>query len=205
MTCRLFGAKPIPECRFIVNYTTMNIFEWTLIHWGKCIWKCRLLNVDHFGLRIFMNTPHFDEIPWKLFQLFWGCFRNVYELFDLRRLKFSTLHKYIFQCMGKIFCVEFQRYPLKFPTKYLTHFLMLFILFRGSDLRALRLRARKHFEMVPWLQVRALSTCHMPKLHLELSRYIYCIGLLQARFRHIMTCWERTGRTVGVSVCAEGW
>ena len=24
-------------------------------------------------------------------------------------------------CMGKIFCVEFQRYPLKFHTKYLTH------------------------------------------------------------------------------------
>ena len=27
----------------------------------------------------------------------------------------------IFQCMGKIFCVEFQRYPLKFHSKYLTH------------------------------------------------------------------------------------
>ena len=26
-----------------------------------------------------------------------------------------------FQCMGKIFCVEFQRYPLKFQTKYLAH------------------------------------------------------------------------------------
>ena len=28
---------------------------------------------------------------------------------------------YIFQCMGKIFCVEFQRAPLKFHTKFLTH------------------------------------------------------------------------------------
>ena len=27
----------------------------------------------------------------------------------------------IFQCMSKIFCVEFQRVPLKFHTKYLTH------------------------------------------------------------------------------------
>ena len=27
----------------------------------------------------------------------------------------------IFQCMGKVFCVELQRYPLKFHTKYLTH------------------------------------------------------------------------------------
>ena len=28
---------------------------------------------------------------------------------------------HIFQCIGKIFCVEFQRVPLKFHTKYLTH------------------------------------------------------------------------------------
>ena len=41
---------------------------------------------------------------------------------SLRALKFSLVNKiYIFQCMGKIFCVEFQRYPLKFHTEYLTH------------------------------------------------------------------------------------
>ena len=28
---------------------------------------------------------------------------------------------HIFQCMGKIFCVEFHMVPLKFHTKYLTH------------------------------------------------------------------------------------
>ena len=28
---------------------------------------------------------------------------------------------YIFQYMGKIFCVEFQMVPLKFHTKYLTY------------------------------------------------------------------------------------
>ena len=34
----------------------------------------------------------------------------------------NALYKnHIFQCMGKIFCVEFQRVPLKFHTKYLTH------------------------------------------------------------------------------------
>ena len=48
-----------------------------------------------------------------------GRFKNTYELLNLRALKISILHKnYIFQCMGKIFCVEFQRYPLKFHTKY---------------------------------------------------------------------------------------
>ena len=51
-----------------------------------------------------------------------GRFKNTYELLNLRTLKISKLHKnHIFQRMGKIFCVEFQRVPLKFHTKYLTH------------------------------------------------------------------------------------
>ena len=51
-----------------------------------------------------------------------GRFRNAYELLNLRALKISMLYKiHIFQRMGKIFCVEFQRVPLKFHTKYLTH------------------------------------------------------------------------------------
>ena len=51
-----------------------------------------------------------------------GRFKNTYELLNLRALKISHLYKNcIFQCMGKIFCVEFQRYPLKFHTQYLTH------------------------------------------------------------------------------------
>ena len=59
-----------------------------------------------------------------------GRFKNTYELLKLRALKSSPVNKiHIFQCMGKIFCVEFQRYPLKFHTKYLTHTLkdMIFI------------------------------------------------------------------------------
>ena len=59
-----------------------------------------------------------------------GRFKNTYELLNLRAFKFSLVNKiHIFQCMGKIFCVEFQRYPLKFHTKYLTHTLkdMIFI------------------------------------------------------------------------------
>ena len=60
----------------------------------------------------------------------WGRFKNMHELLNLRALKFSHVNKiHIFQCMGKIFCVKFQRYPLKFHTKYLTHTLkdMIFI------------------------------------------------------------------------------
>ena len=41
-----------------------------------------------------------------------GGLRNTYELLHLRALKISSPYKNrIFQCMGKIFCVEFQRYP----------------------------------------------------------------------------------------------
>ena len=51
-----------------------------------------------------------------------GHFKNGYELLNLRTLKISMLFKsHIFQCMGKIFCVEFQRVPLKCHTKYYTH------------------------------------------------------------------------------------
>ena len=51
-----------------------------------------------------------------------GRFKNTYALLNLRALKISHLYKNcIFQCMGMIFCVEFERYPLKFHTKYLTH------------------------------------------------------------------------------------
>ena len=51
-----------------------------------------------------------------------GRFKNTYELLNLRALKFSPMNKIcIFQCMGIIFCVAFQRYSLKFHTKYLTH------------------------------------------------------------------------------------
>ena len=51
-----------------------------------------------------------------------GHIKNTHELLNLRALKFSPANKiYIFQCMGKIFCAEFQRYPLKFHTKNVTH------------------------------------------------------------------------------------
>ena len=50
-----------------------------------------------------------------------GVFKK-HELLNLRALKFSPVNKiHIFQSMDKIFCMEFQRVPLKFHTKYLTH------------------------------------------------------------------------------------
>ena len=72
------------------------------------------LNKDIFKLILVMD--HVDGYD------IWGRFKNAYELLNLRARKMSVLYKkHIFQCMGKIFCVEFQRVPLKFHTKYLTH------------------------------------------------------------------------------------
>ena len=47
-----------------------------------------------------------------------GAVKNAYERLNLKSLEISTLYKnHIFQCMGKIFCVEFPSYPWKFHTK----------------------------------------------------------------------------------------
>ena len=47
-------------------------------------------------------------------------FWNTYELLNLKALKIAICYENrMFQCMGKIFCVQLQRYPLKFQTKCL--------------------------------------------------------------------------------------
>ena len=73
----------------------------------------------------------------------WDHLKNAYELLNLNALKFSLLYKIqIFQCMGMIFSVEFQRVPLKFHTKYLTFILNdMFFLYNVEILRALRFKS----------------------------------------------------------------
>ena len=70
-----------------------------------------------------------------------GRLKNM-SVLNLRAIRFSTLYEIIFQCMGKIFCVNFQSELVKFHTKYLSHawkiqFLVIEILFKEFlDLRA---------------------------------------------------------------------
>ena len=100
----------------------------------------RLVNwiflADHLSSHSW-RTPRFMWVHTQHYGYRWpgGRFKNTYELLNLRALKFSPVNKsHIFQCLGKIFCVEFQRYPLKFHTKYLTHTLkdMIFIQYWNS-------------------------------------------------------------------------
>ena len=66
-----------------------------------------------------------------------GRFKNTFELLNQRALKFLPVDKiYIFQCMGKIFCVECQRYPLKFHTKDLTHTLIVVIFIQHRNFKS---------------------------------------------------------------------
>ena len=116
--------------------TSYNMHQWywsTLIQIADgCLFGLKLMltccwcgnqeqmSVKLTGIRfVFMNSKVY---LCKLCSGPGGRFKTAYELLNLRALKISMLYKNcIFQCMGKIFCVEFQRVPLKFHTKYFTH------------------------------------------------------------------------------------
>ena len=108
-----------------------------------------------------------------IFQLLvlWVPFKTTYELLNLGALKFSAVDKiYIFQCMGKIFCVEFQRYPLKFHTKYLTHTLKDMFFIQRRNLRALRFKSSYTFLKRPPVHIVRLE----PGQHYHQTSNIRC-------------------------------
>ena len=79
--------------------------------------------IGFFGFRIltssqvklWISTPNFGSTLLV-------CMDEAYRFWVMSLSKWPPANKiHIFQCMGKIFCVEFQRYPLKFHTKYLIH------------------------------------------------------------------------------------
>ena len=88
---------------------------------------CLGLDIQRVNANVTTDLSHFralGSLPLASALLYsaWGAFQNTYELLNLRAPKFSPVNKIrIFQCMGMMFCVEFQRYPLKLHAKYLTH------------------------------------------------------------------------------------
>ena len=84
-----------------------------------------------------------------------GRFKNTYELLNRRAVTFSPGNKiHIFQCMGKIFCMEFQKYPLKFYRKYLTHTLKGMINIQHCNFRALTFKSSYAFFKRPRVLIR---------------------------------------------------
>ena len=132
----LYSAGPYFRDNFSIIIQIWWKFHFVLVHTFTSKFCCLSLISYHFcGLDVIQNG-RWDLAKSRNISMIntsrpGGCFKNTYELLNLRALKFSPVNKiYIFQCMGKIFCVEFQRCPLKFHTKYLTHTLkdMIFIL-----------------------------------------------------------------------------
>ena len=118
-SCYMIVTKAMTPLCFHINGAKQNnphllicqhskLIDWSLIHqmqgllMSDCWWEC------HDQAKMTAKEAR-------------GCFKSTYELVNLTAYKFSTLYKNcIFQCMGKIFCVEFQRVTLKFHAKYLT-------------------------------------------------------------------------------------
>ena len=80
--------------------------------------------------QFFMGYPENFTNRFKEALTKWPQFANIFKCYffhlcknaHMNGLEYSSLNKmYIFQCIGKRFCVEFQKMPLKFHTKYFTH------------------------------------------------------------------------------------
>ena len=100
------------------------------------LWKCKSFSLGTLAW------------PWH-----GDCFTNSCKLLNV--IFFFSFHfwiKDIFQCMGKLFCVEFQGVPLKFHTKYLPHTLKDMNFVWHQDFKSSQIRARTHFRNDPWCQ-----------------------------------------------------
>ena len=64
--------------------------------------------------------------------------------------------------MGKIFCVEFQSYPLKFHTKYITHTLKVCFLYNIKILGAYRLKSSSTF--LKYISIALIHTVALAEL-----------------------------------------
>ena len=104
--------------------TSSNLSQWPPKH--ILTWKNKVCHpVNHY----------WDYYPG-------GRFKNTDELLNLRALKFSPLNKIcLSHCMGKIFCVEFQRYPLKFHTNIFPIHWKIWFVFNIEILRAPRFKS----------------------------------------------------------------
>ena len=130
----------------------------------------------------------------------WGRFKNTYELLNLRALKYSSVNKiHIFQCMGEIFCVEFQRYPLKFHTKYQTHTLKDIIFIQYWNFKALRFMSSYAFLKRPLLKKRSVWPRDWDWIN------SLCPGRCGSKFRNIFLKLikqnSRLGNSCGIALC----
>ena len=168
------GSNPLWTNANISAIWVVDCFQCTVVH-RNFVLICQK-NYDKYpplipGVEVILYD---EDIPWctkcigpQTFIHQGGRFKNTCELLNLRALKSSPVNKIcIFQCMDKIFCVEFQRYPLKFHTKYLTHRLKdIFFHATLKFLELLDLRAYMHFWNAPLVLILTGSTLCLKQFH----------------------------------------
>ena len=98
-----------------------------------------------------------------------GISKSHMIFFYPRALTISMFHKYhTFLCLGKISCVEFQRYPLKFYTKYLTKTLKdIYFIWRQKMKSTLSFKSSFIFFKPSPQQVTSTSGDHFTKIYLS--------------------------------------
>ena len=116
MACHQCSARPLSAVLFWIRVKleldTRNKLENTELYIQENAWEnavCKMLAI--------LLRP-----PWVWCYKTTGPVRKRRRPLYLRIPKLSRMNRlYIFQCMGKILCVEFQRATLKFHTKNLIH------------------------------------------------------------------------------------
>ena len=143
-------------------------------------WRPFCFGLSVFPVTIWAHNAALDVTVRIMHQL-WSL-KNAHELLNLRALKISMLYKnHIFQCKGKIFCVEFQRLPLKFQTKYLTHTLKDVDFIHRWNLKAFRFKSSYVF-------LKRSPELHEPVprgLDMQGNTWHFC------RWAKWPTCWKR--------------
>ena len=113
-----------------------------------------------------------------------GHFQKAYELIYLEALRFALFNKlHIFQCIGKILWVEFQRVPLKFHTKYLTHTLKDEIFIQCWRFKSSYIWGLAHVFKKDSSAIISIERCHLTCLAIAIIKirrfhsHIFIIGI----------------------------
>ena len=127
----------------------LNFHLWIKIHVFQCMGRCFYLPKfqDIVRLKFWKcwTNEHFQTSGEFLYILMW-----IWYAFGTPEDKMSCDKIWPAKTlMGKIFCVEFQRVPMKFHTKYLTHTLKDMILYNIEILRAVGFKTSSTFCIYP--------------------------------------------------------
>ena len=120
-----YDSRQIYPCFYDPGHILLYFFD-PRLHLSRCFWAVYIIVVALSAISCFflgLCNQSLNGFIWLTLNSSsaGGHFKNTYELLNPRALKIPLLYIYrILQFMGWIFCVEFQRFPLKFHTKYLT-------------------------------------------------------------------------------------